>query len=69
MKVSESAVVQRIRRRLRHDGERLVKARRYEPTLGDWYVLDGRNIPTCVDIELEGFARELDVLSKWETMV
>jgi len=73
MKVSERAVIQRIRRKLRHEGMLIRKTRseRWIRDLGDWYVMDGCNrfVGRLERQELEEYARELRVLAPYETIV
>ena len=69
--VTKKAVIQRINRRLKKDWE-AVKGTRGEknrPELGDYYLLDVWN-GTIIDkrIDIEGFARELNVLAECESV-
>jgi hypothetical protein len=67
-RVSKSAVVQRIKRRLRQDGRRLCGCSpRWagHDTLGDWYVADTEGIRET-HVDLDSLARALGVLGEWE---
>jgi hypothetical protein len=68
-KVSEAAIVQRIRRRMAQTSERLSSCRpgtRWHNDLGDWYAVDDHNNVTARHIDLEEFAKELGVLAENE---
>lgn len=62
--VSRRALVQRINRRLRYDGQILRKARRWNSDTGDNYILDtNTNFVVRGHVDLEQTARQLGVLS------
>jgi hypothetical protein len=68
-KVSQTALVQRIRRRMAETSERLSSCRpgtRWHNDLGDWYAVDDHNNITARHIDLEAFAKELGVLAENE---
>jgi hypothetical protein len=70
--VTERALVQRINRKLKADGELLKKCREDSPSyhnLGDWFLIDvtiNGVIGTDIDIVEKG--RELGVLKPWERL-
>jgi hypothetical protein len=70
--VSMGALVQRINRRLKPDGEALKKtigARALE-ALGTYYTLDwSRLVPTDTNVDPETLGRELGVLKEYERVV
>ena len=71
MTITESPVVQRIRRRLRHIDYRLRKARgeRQQVEVGRYYVTDtNRNTDCLLHVNLEVYARELGVLRAHESV-
>jgi hypothetical protein len=72
MKITETALMARINRRLAHGAERLRKCRpnsRHYSDLGDYYLLDGHNNITGPHIEsLESYGRDLGVLRAGETL-
>lgn len=70
VKVTEKAVVARIRRKLASDGESLRRCRpnsRSYHELGDWYTTDDR-IGAVIHkgINIAELAKELGVLKDWE---
>jgi hypothetical protein len=70
--VSERALFSRVDHKLRHDGEKLCRCRfdsRWWSDLGDIYAIDvTRNAVVATNIDLEAWARELDVLREWEEL-
>jgi hypothetical protein len=75
--ISERALIQRINRRLKQDGEMLRSARgtwhqgRWYPdsNLGRYYIIDFmRNFVIHVRVDLEAYGRELEVLREWEEL-
>lgn len=70
--VTERAVVQRVNRKLAAERVRLHKCRdggRWESQLGTWYVVDlDVNGIAQTHVDLETYARELDVLAAWEAV-
>jgi len=71
-KVSENALLKRVNRVLKKNGEVLRKARnRQEDELGHFYMLDraqNSNFVIQRDVDMESLARELGVLSPRETV-
>ena len=72
--ITERALVQRLRRALKKDGERLFANRGrhhlgYGTNVGDYYTVDGRQIMTDHDVKLEALAKELGVIRPWERVV
>lgn len=71
--VSERALVQRLRRALAKEGDRLFANRRpsdFGPAnVGHYYIVDGRNIMTDNDVDLVRLGRTLGVLRAWEQVV
>lgn len=68
--VSECALIQRIKRKLAHEGDRFCVYRggRWESDLGRYYVVNASNWLTARDIDLEAFAREIGVMHEAETL-
>lgn len=69
MKVSIQALIKRINRRLRKDGERIATTRgeRWRPELGDYYAKDiDRNVVTQKHVDPEAWGRDLGVLRAHE---
>lgn len=70
--ITERALTMRIKRALsREDASRLCRTRsgsRAEMDLGEYYVLDSRNLPTSTHVDLEDLGRELGVLKDYEAM-
>jgi hypothetical protein len=68
--VSKRAVLARVNRRLRMNGELLKRSRgRYAADIGDYYVLDvGRNFIVRKHVDLESLAREIDALADYEQL-
>lgn len=64
-KISERALLQRIRRALKPDGANIVKARIIDPKLGLYYIVNGRAV-TKRDVDPVAVAKKLDVLREWE---
>ena len=67
--VSERALIARINRKLKPEGEKLKKLRgdRWLNDLGQYYVVDvSYNALTHPHVSLEDFARECGVLQDWE---
>ena len=68
--VSESAVVQRVNRKLKRDMQMLRKTRGARAFLdfGEYYVVDFTHGGNIVDtqVDVEDLARELEVLKPWE---
>ena len=62
--VTKQAVIQRINRRLAHDGEQLKTTRgnRWRSDLGDHFLV----ALIRGDVDLDELARELDALAPWE---
>ena len=65
-----SAIKQRINRKLRHQDERLKTSRSHgeRSNLGDYYIVDFRNIVTASHCNLTELARDLGVLAHGETI-
>ena len=71
MTITESAVVQRIRRKLRNTDYMLRKARgeRQQVDCGRFYIINTNlNALLWHDVDLEAFARELGVLRVYESV-
>jgi hypothetical protein len=69
--VSKAALMARINRKLSRTNQRLKAARgdRQRLDLGDYYVINvNRNWIVSKGIDLEEYARELDVLQPWEAL-
>ena len=69
--VSERALVQRINRHLRKEGQVLKKLRgeRWHGDLGDYYIVDEhRNIVAASHVNPVALAQEIGVLAAWETV-
>ena len=67
--VGERALIARINRKLKPEGEKLKKLRgeRWLNDLGQYYVIDvTQNSLLHPDVDLEGFARECGALEDWE---
>ena len=74
--ITERALVQRLRRALAKEGDRLFANRgkhgvgRTDPAnIGAYYIVDGRNVMTDHDVDLVALGRELGVLRHWEQLV
>jgi hypothetical protein len=70
--VSERALIQRIKRRLKPDGMTLKQTRgvRARLDLGYFYVLDlTRNFALDTNVNIETYGRELGVLTDYETLI
>ena len=70
--VLRRAVITRINRSLKPEGQRLraVRGERARRDLGDYYVQDfQRNLGLQTHVDVEDFARELGVLKSWERLV
>lgn len=71
--VSERAVLQRLNRHLKKDGEMVRKTRagsRAYQDLGPYHAVDlSQNIVTRLNVDIEAWAREAGVLAAWETLV
>ena len=76
--VTLRALVQRINRHLKKDGEQLMKARERDKDrqgnyrqggFGPWYIVDF-NLKGVIDVDIEPeeLGRELGVLRPWETL-
>jgi hypothetical protein len=64
--VTWRAVVQRVNRRLAHDGEML----RADRSSGEHYIVDiQRNAVTAQHVDVEELGRELGVIRPWEEVV
>ena len=70
-KVTISAVIKRINRRLRHEGEMLRTLRGFsgENDLGRYYIVSDNNCLVAPHQEPEQLARELGVLASHESVV
>ena len=71
MTITESAVVQRIRRKLRNTTHMLRKARgeRQQVDLGHYCIIDAnRNVLLWRNVDIEAYARELGVLQAHESV-
>jgi hypothetical protein len=68
--ITERALVQRIRRKLKADGEALLAARGVaRQELGDYYVVNlNTNCIVTKDCDLEELGRETGTLRPWETL-
>jgi hypothetical protein len=69
--VSERALIQRINRRLKQDGEQLRSARSEQAasSVGRYYIVDTtRNFIAYQRVELEELGRKLGVLQPWEAL-
>jgi hypothetical protein len=69
--VSERALIQRINRKLKQDGEQLRRAKGSQAasTVGDYYVLDTkRNFVASSRVDPEHLGRKLGVLNPWEIL-
>ena len=75
--ISERALIQRINRRLKQDGEMLRTARRLDAggywvedsNLGRYYTIDvERNFIVQTFLDLEAYGRKLKVLAEWEAL-
>jgi hypothetical protein len=71
--VTERAILQRVRRAMRKDGDRLIVNRKpwqHEPAnVGRFYVVDANNIMTDNDVDLGKLARDLGLLKPWERLI
>ena len=69
--VTPRAAIQRINRKLAHDGEKLVTTRgaRNRQNLGEYFILDeSRNCVIATHCDIEKLGREIGVIEKWEKM-
>lgn len=70
--ITERALVQRLRRALARDGDRLIANRRpweHGPAnVGRYYIVDKRNIMTDHDVDLVALGREVGVMRPWEQL-
>jgi hypothetical protein len=68
--VSLRAVLQRINRKLRDDGEaiRAARSERARSDFGDYYVVSDRSGVWPTHVDPEALAREIGVLQPWEEM-
>jgi hypothetical protein len=69
--ITERALVQRINRKLKADGERLIKARGSQTatSFGDWYIVDEqRNVIASQRVDPETLARKIGALRPWEAL-
>jgi DNA-binding response OmpR family regulator len=67
IKVSERALLARLRRALAKEGEILKTTRpRDYSTLGDYYIVNDRNCVTAAGVDLESLAREMKLLKPYE---
>lgn len=70
--ITERALVQRLRRLLAKDGERLLVNRTphaHEPAnVGRYFIVDGRNIMIDHDVDLAALGKELRALQPWERL-
>lgn len=70
--VSARALIGRINRKLRHDGETLkaLRGERARRDLGDFYVLNvDKNMIVTTHVDPERLGREIEALAPWETVV
>jgi hypothetical protein len=71
--ITERALVQRLRRHLSKDNERLLTNRRPErfgpAFVGKYYILDGRNIMTDHNVDIVKMAKELGAIRPWEQLI
>jgi hypothetical protein len=69
--VTERALVQRLRRALTNDGERLLVNRggHGPANVGRYYIVDGRNIMTDHDVDLVALGRRRGILRPWEQLL
>jgi hypothetical protein len=69
--VSRRALIQRLQRKLRHEGEMLVATRsgRWRNELGDYHVVNvRRNAVVAQHVDPEALARKIGALKEWEKM-
>ena len=69
--VSQRALIQRINRKLRPNHEQVQTARggRALQNLARYYRINvWRNVVIQSDLDLEGFARELEAMAEWEKL-
>ena len=64
-KVTERALLQRINRKLKADGERIIKPRRPDPELGAFYIVNNHDVIRR-NIDPVKLAREIGCLQTWE---
>lgn len=67
--VSQQALVKRINRKLKQDGQQLKKARgeRWKSTTGDYFIVDiNRNFIVKTHIDLVEYGREIGALKAYE---
>jgi hypothetical protein len=64
-KVTERALLQRINRKLKADGERIVKPRLPDPELGQYFIRTEQAV-TRRNIDPVKLAREIGCLQTWE---
>jgi hypothetical protein len=69
MKVSERALYARINRALKREEQMLRTARKYDPSVGRYYLIDAnRNILLDTHVDLEALGRELGVRGSQEQL-
>jgi len=68
--ISKAALIARIRRALRNQGENLkiTRGMKYRHDLGDYYVQDNNRLIVQKDVDLVELGRELEVLASSETV-
>lgn len=67
--VSQQALIKRINRKLKQDGQQLKKARgeRWKSTTGDYFIVDiNRNYIVETHIDLEKYGRKIGALEAYE---
>jgi hypothetical protein len=71
--VTERALLQRLRRAMREDGDRLIVNRKpwqHEPAnVGRFYIVDANGIMTNHNVDLGKLARALGALKPWERLL
>jgi hypothetical protein len=70
--VSRRAVIQRIQRKLAHEGKMLIATRsgRWRDELGDYHVVNvHRSAVVAQHVDPEALARELGAIKEWEKMI
>jgi hypothetical protein len=71
VKVSERAIVARLRRTLEKEGKILKKCRednRFFNELGSYYCVSSANVVVDKDIDIESWSRELGILKPYEVI-
>jgi hypothetical protein len=69
LKITERALIQRLNRKLKQDGEQLRTSRstQTEITVGRYFIVDiQRNFISTQDVDIEKLGRELGVIQAWE---